>query len=101
MLVRRRDTTTQRVLAENVIRKSLDVPTLNPELGLVNQETVKRVRRALEQLPSEQAEVVRRRMFHEQKFKDIAEELKLPLGTVLTRMRLALEKLRKGLQPDE
>jgi RNA polymerase sigma-70 factor, ECF subfamily len=101
MLVRRRETTTQRALAERIIRQSLDVPNLDPELGMVHRETVTRVRRALKELPADQAEVVRRRMFQNQKFKDIADELNLPLGTVLTRMRLALAKLRKSLKPDE
>jgi RNA polymerase sigma-70 factor, ECF subfamily len=101
MLVRRRQTTAERGIAEKTIRQSLEKPAVNPESGLVHRETVKRVREALKELPSDQAEVVRRRMFRDQKFKDIADELNLPLGTVLTRMRLALAKLRQSLKPDE
>jgi RNA polymerase sigma-70 factor (ECF subfamily) len=101
MLVRRRETTGERVLAEKFIRQSLDNPTVKPESELVNQEIVNRVRKALKELPTDQAEVVRRRMFREQKFQDIADDLNLPLGTVLTRMRLALAKLRNNLKSDE
>jgi RNA polymerase sigma-70 factor (ECF subfamily) len=38
-------------------------------------------------------------MYEEKKFVQIATELKLPLGTVLTRMQLAMKKLRKYLDP--
>ncbi|MCA9247413.1 MAG: hypothetical protein KDA42_09870, partial [Planctomycetales bacterium] len=49
------------------------------------------------ELPSEQREVVRMRIYEEKKFAEIAAELELPLGTVLTRMRLALKKLEAAL----
>ena len=101
MLVRRRETTGQRALAEKFIRQSLDNSIVRPETQLVNQEIIARVRNALKELPADQAEVVRRRMFREQKYQRIADDLKLPLGTVLTRMRLALAKLRKSLKSDE
>jgi RNA polymerase sigma factor (sigma-70 family) len=67
------------------------------EERLIRGETVEAVRLALEDLPPEQRQVVRMRMYEEKTFAVIAAELKLPLGTVLTRMRLALEKLRKRL----
>jgi RNA polymerase sigma-70 factor (ECF subfamily) len=57
---------------------------------------VARVRAALDLLPAEQREVVKRRIHDKQKFVEIAAELQVPLGTVLTRMRAALAKL-KGL----
>ena len=68
-----------------------------PELNLVRWETVAAVRASLEQLPIEQRQVVRMRMYEQKKFAEIAEELGLPLGTVLTRMQLALKKLKKHL----
>jgi RNA polymerase sigma-70 factor (ECF subfamily) len=40
-------------------------------------------------------------MYEDKTFAQIAEELGLPLGTVLTRMRLALEKLRRTLRPGD
>jgi RNA polymerase sigma-70 factor (ECF subfamily) len=72
-----------------------------PEDGLVRQETVAAVRRALETLPDEQRRVVRARLYEDKTFAEIAEESGLPLGTVLTRMRLALEKLRRTLRPGD
>lgn len=66
---------------------------------LIRFEDVERVRAALALLPAEQREVVRMRMYEGKKFAEIAEELKWPLGTVLTRMHAALKKLRKSLDP--
>jgi DNA-directed RNA polymerase specialized sigma24 family protein len=41
--------------------------------------------------------VVRMRIYDEKKFAVIAEELGVPLGTVLSRMRAAMMKLEKSL----
>ena len=58
------------------------------------------VRRALAALPEEQRRVVEARIDQGKSFATIAAEQGLPLGTVLTRMRLALEKLRRALGED-
>jgi RNA polymerase sigma-70 factor (ECF subfamily) len=68
-----------------------------PDQRLVRFEDVERVRAALALLPPEQRQVVRMRMYEGKKFAEIAEELKWPLGTVLTRMHAALKKLKKSL----
>jgi len=60
-------------------------------------EAIEQVRTALDGLPAEQRQVVRMRIYELKTFAVIASELKLPLGTVLTRMRLATEKLRDRL----
>lgn len=75
-------------------------PALNPEEQLFRRESIAAVRRALEQLPAEQRDVVRQRMYENRTFAEIAEDTGQPLGTVLTRMRLALKKLAAAL-PDE
>ena len=56
------------------------------------------VRRALDALPEAQREVVQRRVYGNQTFAAIATELGCPLGTVLTRMRLALKALSHLLE---
>ncbi|MGC3968710.1 MAG: RNA polymerase sigma factor [Pirellulales bacterium] len=70
-------------------------PSTSPDSRMVRWEDVERVRHALDGLPPEQAQVVRMRMYDEKKFIEIAEELRLPLGTVLTRMQAALKKLKR------
>ncbi|MEZ6093857.1 MAG: sigma-70 family RNA polymerase sigma factor [Pirellulaceae bacterium] len=68
---------------------------------LVAAESKESVRKALATLPAEQQTVVRMRMYEDKKFAVIAEELGIPLGTVLTRMRAALAKLRNALADQE
>jgi RNA polymerase sigma-70 factor (ECF subfamily) len=69
-----------------------------PEVEAVRGESIEAVRRALEGLPAAQREVVRRRVYGNQTFATIALELDCPLGTVLTRMRLALKTLSQLLE---
>jgi len=64
---------------------------------LLRLEAVHSVREALEQLPPEQRQVVRMRIYEEKTFATIAKELKIPLGTALGRMRAAMIKLRARL----
>ena len=63
--------------------------------SLVRKEEVARLRDLMQQLPAEQQFVVRQRIQEEKTFAVIADELQVPLGTVLTRMRLAIQKLQK------
>jgi RNA polymerase sigma factor (sigma-70 family) len=49
---------------------------------------------ALEKLPPEQAELVKKSFFEDKSHAAIAEETGLPLGTIKSRIRLALERLR-------
>ena len=60
-------------------------------------EELERVRTALVRLPPEQQLVVQLRLIENKTFNEIAQLLGLPLGTVLSRMRLAMEKLRSKL----
>jgi RNA polymerase sigma-70 factor (ECF subfamily) len=64
------------------------------------------VRGALEQLPPEQREVIELAYFSGLAQSEIAERLGRPLGTIKTRVRLALQKLRdilmtQGLEPED
>ena len=53
-----------------------------------------RIRAALTQLPEEQAEVVRLSFFEDKPHSEIARALDIPLGTVKSRLRLAMNRLR-------
>ncbi len=77
------------------------VPAAGPDEGLIRAETVEAVRKALGTLSEDQLRVVRARVFEEKTFAQIAGETGLPLGTVLTRMRRALEKLRRTMRPGD
>lgn len=92
----------RRVVGEEALRRRGAIWSKSgdrPEESLIRGETVERVRAILETLPEDQRTVVRMRIYEEKTFAEIAQQIGTPLGTVLTRMRLALEKLRRGL-PD-
>ena len=61
----------------------------------------RRLRQALATLPAEQAEMVRQSYFRDRSHSVIAEEMRLPLGTVKSRLRLALARLRSALKDEE
>ena len=61
------------------------------------QRLAQRVREALERLPAEQAQVLRLSYYEDEPHARIATELGLPLGTVKSRIRLAVAQLRKLL----
>lgn len=73
---------------------------LQPETRdrLIAEETTRQVRQALEELPQELRTIVELRIEHGMKFREIAEGLQQPLGTVLGKMAQALKKLRVRLE---
>jgi RNA polymerase sigma-70 factor (ECF subfamily) len=62
------------------------------------QEQLDALREALMQLRSEEQEVFLLRQDGQLTYEQIAEVLNIPVGTVKTRMRLALAKLREALK---
>ena len=61
-------------------------------------ETAEQVRMAMAALPDNQAQIVRLSFFAEKPHAEIAHELGIPLGTVKSRVRLALARLRGLLE---
>ena len=68
-----------------------------PEHDAVRNEQLELVRKALADLRHEEQEVFLLRQNGQLTYKQIAEAINIPVGTVKTRMRLALEKLREAL----
>ena len=69
----------------------------NPQGDIEHAEELGRVRKALMDLRPEEQEVFLLRQNGELTYEAIAEAIGIPLGTVKTRMRLAIEKLRVAL----
>jgi RNA polymerase sigma-70 factor (ECF subfamily) len=67
------------------------------EAVAVEGERLERLRGAIAELRDEEKEVFLLRQNGELTYEEIAELLNIPSGTVKTRMRLALERLRKAL----
>lgn len=83
--------------AENEMPPEDDVAPSGEAL-LLTAERETRVRAALTSLSEEQATVVRLSFFSDKPHSEIARELGLPLGTVKSRVRLALGRLRALLE---
>jgi RNA polymerase sigma factor (sigma-70 family) len=66
-----------------------------------DREKLEGLRLALKNLPAEQYQAVHLAYYGGLSHQEIAETLKLPLGTVKTRIRLGLQKLRDAWNADE
>lgn len=71
----------------------------NLETALAQQQLMGRVRGAVDTLPKEQRAVVELAYFEGLTHSEIAERTGDPLGTVKTRLRLAVESLKRNLHP--
>ncbi|MCO8122457.1 RNA polymerase sigma factor [Stieleria sp. TO1_6] len=69
----------------------------SPPVGLMKNEDLQRLRRAVAQLPAEQQEVFLLRQNGDLTYVEIADAMSLPLGTVKTRMRSAIRQLRSSV----
>ncbi|TAL30622.1 MAG: sigma-70 family RNA polymerase sigma factor [Alphaproteobacteria bacterium] len=77
----------------------LEKATYEAEEVYADKEDVDRLNSALAGLPPDQAELLRMSFFEDKSHQKIAEEKHLPLGTVKSRLRAALEKLRGVMTP--
>ncbi|MEY3174382.1 MAG: hypothetical protein RLZZ436_2296 [Planctomycetota bacterium] len=65
-----------------------------PDFRAIHEETRSVVQECLKSLPPEQQEVIRQRIYHGRTFTEIAADLQLPLGTVLTWCRRGILRLK-------
>ncbi len=82
----------------------LDVETTDtdPQAQFVeNAQVAKRLKRALEKLPQEQRQVMHLSYFRGQSHGAIAKWLDLPIGTVKSRIRLAMQSVRLSLEGED
>jgi RNA polymerase sigma-70 factor (ECF subfamily) len=73
------------------------IPEPAPDSAAIATQQESRIAAALRQLSPDQAEVIRLSYFADQPHSEIALSLKLPLGTVKSRVRLAMMRLRQLL----
>lgn len=94
--LKRRSSVHEKALTE-LRRREAERDVAGPERPLLEREVVAQVREAMRGLSERQQHVVRERIYAGKTFARIAAEMNAPLGTVLTHMRRALERLRRAL----
>jgi RNA polymerase sigma-70 factor, ECF subfamily len=72
---------------------------LDPEALLLQQHAVARVRAALEELPADFREVIVLREIEGLSYKEIAAVVQVPIGTVMSRLARARDRLAAVLKP--
>lgn len=70
------------------------------DVQMVAAQSEARVRGALGALPSDQLKVIQLSFFEERSHGEIAQALQIPLGTVKSRLRLAMKRLRSLLEAE-
>src|SRR5262249_50211136 len=75
----------------------LDAGAATPLMVLLQREDKQAVHRAVEELPVELREVVVLRELEGLSYKEIAAVAEIPLGTVMSRLARARERLKKSL----
>ena len=73
---------------------------LDPEALVIQQQAVERVQRAIEELPVDFREVVVLRELEGLSYKEIAAVIGTPIGTVMSRLARARERLLAVLDPE-
>ena len=74
---------------------------INPLSKMAEQEEIEQLIKRIGTLPKEQRQVLRLRFFENMTFAEIAETMQIPIGTALSRMRLALTRLRAASSQSE
>ena len=96
-----------RLRRENRPLPDLSDPAFAPEAvetgekAIFRQQEEEKIRHALKNLPDEQAKMIFSAYYEEKSHREIADESGVPLGTVKSRIRLALNRLRAHLDEPE
>lgn len=77
----------------------LAAPGAGPEVEVEGQERGEHVRQAVLSLPSASREVLVLREYEGLSYREIAETLSIPIGTVMSRLNYARNQLRQSLAP--
>ena len=76
-------------------------PPTAPDNAVAAQQWERRIATAIATLPAEQSQMLRLAYFEDRSHSDIAQALTLPLGTVKSRLRLAIGRLRSIFETEE
>ena len=91
----------RRMTSADTLPEPASATAAAPDGAVIHHEDRRAVRRALAQLPADDRDVLALRYYGELTFREIAEALGQPLGTVLWRARKTLKQLRHTLFADQ
>ncbi len=75
--------------------------TLDAEDQMIKRQRIKKIQLIIEQLPEEQKEVLKMRIYEELSFQEIAEKTHVSINTALGRMRYAIINMRKIIEKNK
>ncbi|MDE1207058.1 RNA polymerase sigma factor [Tenacibaculum larymnensis] len=75
--------------------------TLNAESKIIKEQILNDVKELVEELPEEQKEVLKMRIYNDMSFNEISENTGVSINTALGRMRYALINLRKIIEKNK
>jgi RNA polymerase sigma-70 factor (ECF subfamily) len=85
------------ISVDTVLNNAAAPVSCNPEVSYINKETKKMVWEALATLSDTDREIIVLKHFQDMSYQDIAEVLDIPLGSVMSRLHYARQKLKKAL----
>lgn len=83
--------------SDNIEEFFIDEKGLLPEQEFAKQEKTEKLLQAISQLPIKQQDLINLRYFEEETYEDIAERLKIPVGTVKSGLYSIKNKLKRRL----
>lgn len=91
----------RKAVAHAELASEPQTPVTSPEHDFAQSERQRRVLLALHTLPKDQRDAMELMYYHGLSHAEVADQLVLPLGTVKTRVLLAMKKLREALTGEE
>ena len=88
-------------LSPSLLLEKFSIREIEAVRRIRSQQEEKKIRHALKNLPEEQAKMIFAAYYEEKSHREIADESGVPLGTVKSRIRLALNRLRAHLDEPE
>ena len=92
----KRNQQTDELVAEDLFDEN---EASSPFVALIQNRNAGHIKTHLKELPQEQLQVLTLMYFQGKSGQEVADELNIPLGTVKSRVRLALQKLKLKLSP--
>ncbi|ANM29966.1 hypothetical protein ABI59_10880 [Acidobacteria bacterium Mor1] len=86
--------------ADWLVTQAADRTTRDPSKLLEREETIRRVREAMEALADREREVLVLKEFEGLRYREIAELLEIPIGTVMSRLYTARKRLAAVLEQE-